>query len=236
MSARMMTAPATALLFLLASTIVETTRLASLPLVKSTEQLRSGDQVSESMERPQRQLLGSKKRIMVDAGHGGRKPGAVANGFVEKELNLKTAELVREYLEARDFTVLMIRTDDEHVDVKDRAKMANEEEVDLFVSIHYNAEVPEAHGSLVLVDPSVEEGDLAEVCATAVLTQLGEKTKIKTGEVRSQVLAVLKRTRMAAILVEAGFLTSPIDSELLRDDETIDAIAKAIAAGVDECL
>ncbi|GMH42980.1 hypothetical protein BSKO_10902 [Bryopsis sp. KO-2023] len=194
-----------------------------------------GDQVSKSVEGPRRKLLGG-KFIMIDAGHGGSDPGAVGNGIIEKELNLKTARLLKTALENKGHTVAMTRSSDVSISLSRRAAMANRLGVDLFVSIHYNSfSSPSARGAEVFVFPSVLNGPAGD-CARDVLAEVIDATNFKNRRVKTANFAVLRETSMAAILVEAGFISSPSDSAQLRRSTIIEAIAKAIANGIDQCL
>nr|WP_272881533.1 N-acetylmuramoyl-L-alanine amidase [Fundidesulfovibrio soli] len=77
---------------------------------------------------------------MVDAGHGGKDPGAHgAGGLVEKDVNLRIAKLLGGKLEKMGFEVLYTRTQDKFVSLEGRTAMANARKADLFVSIHCNA-------------------------------------------------------------------------------------------------
>jgi len=80
------------------------------------------------------------RRVMVDAGHGGKDPGAHgAGGVVEKDVNLRLARLLGDKLEKMGFEVLYTRTQDKFVSLEGRTGMANAKKADLFVSIHCNA-------------------------------------------------------------------------------------------------
>lgn len=81
----------------------------------------------------------SKKIIMIDAGHGGKDSGAVGNGFMEKEIVIQIATQFAEKLRAMGYTVHMTRSNDTFVELKDRTKYANDQNADLFVSIHANS-------------------------------------------------------------------------------------------------
>lgn len=86
-------------------------------------------------------LMGlSTRTIMIDAGHGGRDPGAVSKGGLrEKDITLDVAARLKRILEQqRGYQILMSRHDDHFVPLHDRAKLANEKNVDLFISIHVN--------------------------------------------------------------------------------------------------
>lgn len=79
-------------------------------------------------------------RIMLDPGHGGFDPGAVGEGtLLEKDIVLEIARAVRGTLEKAGYQVLMTRNGDNFVSLRDRTRMANRLQVDLFVSIHANS-------------------------------------------------------------------------------------------------
>ena len=79
------------------------------------------------------------RTIMIDAGHGGKDPGAVANGLREKDINLRFAKILGGKLEKQGFHVLYTRTTDVFIPLEQRTAMANVKKADLFVSIHCNA-------------------------------------------------------------------------------------------------
>lgn len=83
---------------------------------------------------------GKKRVIVIDPGHGGHDPGAMANGLKEKDINLKVALKLKKYLEKDGrFKVYLTREDDTFVPLYDRTLIALEKKADLFISIHTNA-------------------------------------------------------------------------------------------------
>lgn len=83
---------------------------------------------------------GRLKKVVVDAGHGGKDPGAIGvSGLKEKDVVLDIARRVRKDLEAAGVEVLMTRDTEDFVTLNDRTMMASRPDVDLFVSIHANA-------------------------------------------------------------------------------------------------
>lgn len=84
--------------------------------------------------------LGLKVRtIMIDPGHGGKDPGAVANGVREKDINLRMAKILGKMLSAQGFEVHYTRTTDKFIPLEERTAMANAKNADLFISLHCNA-------------------------------------------------------------------------------------------------
>ena len=79
------------------------------------------------------------RTIMIDPGHGGKDPGAVANGLREKDVNLRFARLLGDKLKGKGFNVIYTRTTDEFIPLDKRTSMANAQKADLFLSVHCNA-------------------------------------------------------------------------------------------------
>lgn len=80
------------------------------------------------------------KIIVIDAGHGGKDGGAQgARGLSEKKIVLQTALRVGRELKARGFKVYYTRISDKYIQLRNRTKMANRKNADLFISIHANA-------------------------------------------------------------------------------------------------
>ncbi len=80
------------------------------------------------------------RRVVVDAGHGGKDTGAIGpHGVREKDLALAIAKKVAARLKSLGFTVVMTRSDDTFISLDERTRIANEAHADLFVSVHCNA-------------------------------------------------------------------------------------------------
>ena len=94
-----------------------------------------------------------KFKVVLDAGHGGKDPGAQKNGCVEKVIALDVVLRIGKILETYpEFEVKYTRTTDVFIPLTDRAKIANDFGADLFVSVHCNASVsPKPSGSMTLV-------------------------------------------------------------------------------------
>jgi len=80
-------------------------------------------------------------RVVIDAGHGGHDTGSIGPaGYTEKELVLDVAERLKELVETEmGAEVVMTRSDDTFVPLESRAAIANQQEADLFISIHANS-------------------------------------------------------------------------------------------------
>lgn len=78
--------------------------------------------------------------IVLDAGHGGKDPGALGSFSAEEKITLAIALKTGEYIEKnlKDVKVIYTRKSDIFVDLKDRANIANKSNADLFISVHAN--------------------------------------------------------------------------------------------------
>lgn len=171
--------------------------------------------------------------IMLDAGHGGRDPGAVYKGRQEKDDALQMVLAVGEILKNRGIDVQYTRTTDVYETPYQKAMKANEAGVDYFISIHrnsYPADNAVSGVESLVYDLSGIKYEMAEdindQLETIGFRNLGVKARPN--------LVVLKRTKMPAVLVELGFINSDTDNQIF--DENFDAIALAIAEGILDTL
>jgi N-acetylmuramoyl-L-alanine amidase len=80
--------------------------------------------------------------VVLDPGHGGNDPGAVANGLREKDINLAIGLKMEKSLIGKGFDVKMTRKTDVYLKLQERTEFANKANADMFVSIHANALPP----------------------------------------------------------------------------------------------
>ncbi len=171
--------------------------------------------------------------IMMDAGHGGRDPGAVYNGRQEKDDALRLALAVGEILQNNGIDVEYTRTTDVYETPFQKASEANEAGVDLFISIHRNS-FPTDNTAFGVESLVYDLSGLKYEIAQSIDQQLETVGFRDLGVKARPNLVVLKRTEMPAVLVEAGFINSDIDNELF--DANFDDIALAIADGILDVL
>ena len=172
-------------------------------------------------------------KIMLDPGHGGTDPGVVYEGRQEKDDALRLATAVGEILRNNGYDVEFTRTSDVYDTPFEKATKANNAGADLFVSFHRNS-APTANQysgvqSLVYDDSGLKSQLARNINAN--LTKIGFEDK---GVVERPNLVVLKRTKMPAVLIEAGFINSDSDNKLF--DEKFYEIANAIACAIMETL
>lgn len=159
-----------------------------------------------------------KKIIVIDAGHGGKDPGAVFSSVYEKNLNLDIAKRLRKLLVAKGYEVIMTRTNDTFVELTERANIANENNADLFISIHNNSMPSGYSGIMTLystrdVNESLSSKKIAEIVQANMLETMGTKN---IGARERDNLVVLNKTTMPAVLVEVGCMSDSKELNQLK--------------------
>lgn len=182
-------------------------------------------------------------KICISAGHGGIDPGAVDgkdsehdNLYTEEsDVNLETSKNLKDILENRGHKIVMIRNDDSDVSLYKRAKIANENQCDYFVSIHYNASrSAKPHGSQVIHYPGSATGNKLATNINTWLKKYGKRDSY--GVVSRDDLYVLENTIMPAILIEVAFLTNTIDEKLANSKGFRFLMAQCIANGIQDTI
>lgn len=185
------------------------------------------------------------KVIVVDPGHGGKDPGVVENGAVEKEITMETARKLAAILGHAGAVVLLTREGDTELtnpggrsfstwkreDLKARIEMANRRGADIFISIHVNSfrAGPREHGAQTFYQPGSEEGkQLAEAIQSEMVRILGNNHR----RAKQVDYYILRYAKMPAVIVEVGFVTNPREGRLLQEPEYQSKVAYAIYAGV----
>ncbi|MGN0243166.1 MAG: N-acetylmuramoyl-L-alanine amidase [Lachnospiraceae bacterium] len=167
--------------------------------------------------------------VYIDAGHGGYDNGASFEGRLEKNDNLKLALAVGQILKDNGVDVHFTRTTDVYNSPYEKAMIANNGGADLLVSIHRNSSpTPDMYaGAQTLVfDDTGEKAQLAR----RINEELAKVGYNNLGVSERPNLTILRRSRMPAVLVEAGFINSEEDNILFdqRFEDTANAIARAI--------
>lgn len=175
------------------------------------------------------------KLIVIDPGHGGKDPGAVAYGLREADVVLKLAHMVRDELSSYDADVRMTRDGDFFVELNQRAALANKWGAVLFISLHCNAGGGQGFESYVYIQPSTASVSYQNTIHDEVMVYLSKYGIKDRGKKRAN-LAVCRETRMPAVLLENLFIDHERENALLRDETFLKGLARAIACGIAKAL
>ena len=211
----------------------------------------------EPQLRPQRiPNLDRVQTVVLDPGHGGYDKGATSNYGYEKDFALDVARKLRPLLQAKGLRVIMTRESDAFVPLELRARIANAANNPIFVSIHFNAtdRDPNATGfeiysltprgapstsddSVALSFMNMQAGSAVdaqsvELSACIYHSVLGHIPEFDRGIKRAR-FAVLRLTKVPAVLIEGGFLTERGESRLIANKDWRAKLAQAISVGIE---
>jgi N-acetylmuramoyl-L-alanine amidase len=180
-----------------------------------------------------------KKLIVIDAGHGGHDPGAVAGGFEEADINLEIAFALQRACIKAGFDAALTRTSDTHPSNESRATFSNRHGGDAYIALHCNASQSNmARGWEIIYGNGCPGGkSLAAHVASMIFWPIparldSVKAEANVGRGAGFRLSVLHNTRAPACLIEVGFLTNSFDRAFLTSHEGQDKIAVAISKGL----
>lgn len=176
------------------------------------------------------------KVVVIDAGHGGRAPGAIKQGVQEKDLNLGILLKLKAMLDQNDqnIGVYYTRTEDNNPTFEQRAQLANKAGANLFISIHNNSTtdglMSEYNGTEVMYDElKSEEGlsskHLAEICLEETTAALGSKNN---GLTAGNSIYIIRSSQVPVALIEVGFMTNQVELDKLCSDEYQQQAAQGI--------
>jgi N-acetylmuramoyl-L-alanine amidase len=211
----------------------------------------------EPLVRPHRVANAGKIRtVVLDPGHGGYDKGAICRYGSEKNFALDVARQLRPLLQSKGLRVIMTREGDYFVPLEVRARIANAARDSIFVSIHFNAtdRDPSATGFEIFsftprgapstsdnwvtsTSASVQAGSQVDAQSMALSaciyhSLLGHIPEFDRGIKRAR-FAVLRQTKVPAVLVEGGFLTERGESRLIAKKDWRGRLAQAISVGIE---
>lgn len=174
---------------------------------------------------------GARYTIVLDPGHGGNDRGTEEGRAVEKEINLAIALKVKERLEEEKIRVILTRDQDIYVDLDERVQKANNENADLFVSLHCNYYDKDSsiRGFECYYDRDSERG---KYYGERLIREIEERKKITSRNAKPENYHVLRNAQVPAVLVEMGFLSNYAERTDLMDAGYQDELAAEVADGI----
>ena len=166
----------------------------------------------------------------LDFGHGGKDSGAIGpTNLKESDIVLKIGLMVKETLENAFEKVIITRDNDKYYSLDYRTKKANNENCDYFISIHLNAASnPSAKGCEVWL---YDENSKLQTLANSLCNNLATKMNTPNRGVKySKKLAVLKNSKMPALLIEIDFISNKEVENYLRNDKNLKNISDTISS------
>lgn len=173
------------------------------------------------------------KKVFIGVGHGGNDPGAVGNGFKEKDLNLSIALKCREELERHGVTVLMSRTKDENDTLNDEIKECNAFAPDLAIDIHNNAGGGDGVEAYCHIGGGLSRTLASNVIAEVVkVGQNSRGVKTRTLDNGRDYYGFIRETKAPAVIVEYAFIDNATDIKIIDTEAKRAAMGVATAKGI----
>jgi len=188
---------------------------------------------TEELHRSGSSLAG--KIVVIDPGHGGGDRGGVGHGLDEAAVAEDLASRFEGRLQASGVRTLLTRGPDTCPTDAERADLANGSGADLLVSLHCDRAPSPACNGVAAYHFGTGAGTtstVGEMLASLVQREVVSRTDLLDCHVHAKTWALLRLTRMPAVRLELGHLTSPRDAARLADPAFRDTIAEALLVAV----
>ena len=175
----------------------------------------------------------STARVFLGVGHGGKDPGAVGNGFYEKDLNLSVALACQTELIRHGVVVGMSRTTDENDDLSSEISECNAFNPALAIDIHHNA--GGGNGAEVYHHSG---GGTSKILAVNILDEIvkvGQNSrgvKVRKNASGTDYYGFIRTTKAPAVIVECAFVDNAEDIQIVDTEDERKAMGVAIAKGI----
>lgn len=213
--------------------------LSVLGVASSSPLARAGDSVQtlQTPEGPEvhyqpsgadRKKRWALDRIVIDAGHGGRDPGAVGPGRTyEKTITLSIAKKLGEKLKLLGIEVVYTRKSDVFIRLGNRARIAREAEGDLFISLHCNAGLRRAAGGIEVYFLSDAKTAAAAAVAERENAALeleadSQEDEAADATLRGIISGIVSRSQSSQYLIESQDLAASVRSSMAKRFQTLD--------------
>lgn len=169
--------------------------------------------------------------IVLDPGHGGKDPGAIAlDGSYEKNLILSTAHVIAQRLRDAGATVIMTRENDRFLHLADRVGISRAYYTHAFISLHFDAfPIQSVNGfSTHYYSSFGKDRQLAQ----SIQNGIAQHVNLRSRGLMQSDLHVLRENIDSAVLVELGFLTNPYDLANIQTADYQQGVADGITSGL----
>jgi N-acetylmuramoyl-L-alanine amidase len=170
----------------------------------------------------------AQKVIVIDAGHGGKDPGAKIDEALESKIVESIAKKIKALNSSEDLKIILLREDDNFVSLSDRVNKINQINPDLLISLHLNASKnPNEKGVNAFISSQNGFYEKSLEKANKLIENISNNNLTKGG-VKNANLYIIKNSKCPAVLLEVGYLSNANDKAYITSESGKDEIAKNI--------
>jgi N-acetylmuramoyl-L-alanine amidase len=199
---------------------------------------------SSSIPRLEKQLT-----VVIDAGHGfidGKRHGSLGiNGISEDEIALAISKKIEQLNTDKNLKLIFTRTNENYIDAKERVKITEENNADLFISLHANYapkiredgkefENPMNGFELYIARDGIANVPASRELGSAIINEMKPVIPIREPGIkqRQKGIYVLTALQCPAVLLECGFISNSKDLSFLTNEKNQEKIAEAVLKGI----
>lgn len=187
-------------------------------------------------------LLSSSYKVVIDPGHGGKDSGAVSRDgqIYEKNLNIDIANAAANYLRSNGVQVVMTRSDDSWVELKERSTLSNIVNPNLYVSFHNDTASGSGNGAHVIYSAKDINGGPSKILATNILNSIDINTEqnkssrgiwTRTLDDGRDYYHVIREVNAPSVIVECSYM-NPTDIQAVNTSQKRKVMGEAIAKAI----
>lgn len=206
------------------------------------------EEIDQIQEKVNKKLNQSKSKysyrptVVIDPGHGGKDSGALSSDrkFKEKDLNLDISRAIEKYLNDNGVDVVMTRTTDEWLELKERSTLSNSLSPALFVSVHNDTSEGNGNGAHAIYSLKDKNGGPSKTLANNVLNSIVQNTTqnkssrgawTREGDSGRDYYHVIREVESPSIIIECSFMNST-DIKAVDTLEKRKIMGNAIGKGI----
>lgn len=178
--------------------------------------------------------VGITRVFVIDAAHGGSDAGSVsASGLSEKQISLELAKLVLEIGKEKRLNILLTRTTDQQLSLRERVDFATKAKADLFLSLHLGSKNDGTRkGTAMYVSEENKKFEESRRMAAVLSQELDDIPELGNLQVLSSTALVLKHERAASAILELGDLSNEQDAKFISQTMNQRKIAEKIVSAL----
>ncbi|WP_420831025.1 SH3 domain-containing protein [Bacillus safensis] len=170
------------------------------------------------------------KTIVLDPGHGGKDSGTIgADGAFEKNITIKTANLLAGKLRASGANVYLTRSDDTFISLQSRVATSHYRNADAFISLHYDSFMDQSvRGSTAYYYHAAKDQQLA----SSVHSEVAKRSQIPDKGVKFGDYFVLRENKRPSLLYELGYLSNPQEEAIIYSASYQERVTEGMTEGL----